>query len=140
MIAAESFTRRLSFCLVLAVSLVAVAHANSQSSQSSPGEKDNDSPLLRLMAEELDFSMKKLTTEDGGRPYYLCYTMTHATSAAVVGSLGAVEQNDFRTRRILDVDVRVGDYVLDNTRQIRGGAGDRFARRTDGRAPGAIAE
>jgi len=129
-VAAEFVARRLMFSLVLALSVAAVGQGKAQS-QVSPGEKDGH-PLLRLMAEELDFSMKKLTTDDGVRPYYLCYTMTHSSSAAVVGSLGAVEQDDFRTRRILDVDVRVGDYVLDNTRQIRGGAGDRFSRRADG--------
>jgi predicted Zn-dependent protease len=93
-----------------------------------------EDPLLRLMGEELDYSIKRLVTEDGTRPYYLCYTITHTVSAGVVASLGAIEQDDLRERRILDVDARVGGYELDNTRQIRGGAGDRFARRFEGLA------
>ena len=133
MTATEIVVRRLAFCLLLALAFPPAAR-----SQSSSPANEKESPLLKFMAEELDFSMKKLTTDDGVRPYYLCYTMTHSSSAAVVGSLGALEQDDARTRRVLDVDVRVGDYVLDNTRQIRGGAGDRFARRADGVAQAPI--
>jgi hypothetical protein len=39
-----------------------------------------------------------------------------------------MEQNDQHRVRVLDVDVRVGDYALDNTHQIRGGADGRFGR------------
>src|SRR5215510_4919786 len=134
MTATESFARRLIFAFCLA--LVVPGSGAAQPESASSIEKDH--PLLRLMAEELAFSMKHLKTDDGVRPYYLCYTMTHTISAAVMGSLGAIEKDDSRTRRILDVDVRVGDYVLDNTRQIRGGAGDRFSRRADGVAQAPI--
>ncbi len=103
------------------------------SAPSLPPEIASD-PLISVMAGELDYSMKRLSTEEGARPYYLAYTITHSVSAAIVGSLGSIEQDDFRSRRLLDVDARVGDYALDNTRQIRGGAADRFGRRFEGTA------
>ena len=93
-------------------------------SAGQPGSAPAEDALIKVMAAELKYSLEHLVTEDGTRPYYLAYTITHTDSAAVAGSLGAVEQNDLRSRRLLDVDVRVGDYALDNTRQIRGGAGD----------------
>lgn len=104
-------------------------------STGQPGSAPTEGALIKVMAEELKHSMEHLVTEDGTRPYYLAYTITRIDSAAVVGSLGALEQDDLRSRRLLDVDVRVGDYALDNTRQIRGGAADgRFGRRFDGSA------
>jgi predicted Zn-dependent protease len=80
-------------------------------------------PLMAAMADELDFSMRYLTTDDGTRPYYLAYTVTDVASVSVRGRLGALLSDDVSRSRLLDVDLRVGDYALDNTHQIRGGAG-----------------
>jgi predicted Zn-dependent protease len=99
-----------------------------------PASAATDDTLLNVMAAELKHSVEHLATDDGTRPYFLAYTITRIDSAALSGRLGALEQDDWRSRRLLDVDVRVGDYALDNTRQIRGGAGDRFGRRFDGSA------
>ncbi len=118
---------------VVTFQIIAATCALAAPADATPNGSVPD-PLLSAMAGELDYSMKHLATEDGTRPYYLAYTVSHTESAAVVGSLGAVEQNDHRTRRLLDVDVRVGGYALDNTRQIRGGAADRYGRRFEGSA------
>jgi TldD protein len=109
----------------------ALASTNGAATDAAEAAKD---PLIQVMAGELEYAMKRLVTEDGTRPYHLSYTITRSVSLAIVASLGALEQDDFRTRRVLDVDVRVGDYALDNTRQIRGGAADRFGRRFEGAA------
>ena len=86
-------------------------------------------PLLNAMAEELDYSMRYLTTGDGARPYFLSYTVTDLRSISVRGRLGAVLINDDTRARLLDVDLRVGDYALDNTHQLRGGSdGGRLGR------------
>src|SRR5262245_46580812 len=98
------------------------------------GSSPPEDPLVAVMAAELKHSMENLVTEDGTRPYYLAYTITHSDSATVDGSLGAVEQDEQRSGRVLDVDVRVGDYALDNTHQIRGGGG-RGGRGFDSSAP-----
>jgi predicted Zn-dependent protease len=92
-------------------------------------------PLLQILGEELDYSVKRLRAEDGTKPYYLSYAVTDISTLSISGSLGALHQDDRDRSRLLDVDLRVGDYELDSTRQIRGGPdGGRF-----GRAPGVSA-
>lgn len=83
------------------------------------------SPLLKVLGEELDYSMQHLATEDKTKPYFLSYTVTDTTSISLMASLGAIFRNYDSHGRELDVDIRVGDYSLDNTHQIRGGAGGR---------------
>ncbi|UCD75639.1 MAG: hypothetical protein JSV91_01735 [Phycisphaerales bacterium] len=82
----------------------------------------DDSPdnLIELMAEELDFSMANLVTEDGTGPYYLAYTITDMVSEGISARLGALYADDTSCQRLLDVDVRVGDYALDSTHKLRG--------------------
>jgi predicted Zn-dependent protease len=77
------------------------------------------------MDEELDYSMAHLATKDGTKPYFLSYTVTDTRSVVIQGSLGAIQSNLEDRERVLDVDVRVGDYALDSTHQIRGRGGER---------------
>jgi len=93
--------------------------------------------LVQLMADELDHSIWNLVNDDGTRPYFLAYTITDVASASIRGQLGAIYTDDTRRRRVLDVDVRVGDYALDSTHQIRGG-GRGFGRRGFGRGANAV--
>jgi TldD protein len=74
-----------------------------------------------LLAEELQYSLDKLAMPDGTKPYYLAYTVTDRQTVNISATLGALERNDTAHRRWLDVDVRVGDYNLDNTHKLRGG-------------------
>ena len=78
------------------------------------------SPVLQAMHAELERSMQKLKTQPVP-PYFLSYeiTETHAsTSRQRSASSPAVSEN---RRRQLDIDMRVGDFMMDNTREIRGG-------------------
>jgi predicted Zn-dependent protease len=93
----------------------------------APAADQTDS-LLGIMAEELDYSMQRLVSE-GTKPYYLAYAITDTESSSIVAQLGALYQDNQNRQRVLDVDVRVGDYKLDNTHEIRGGAGAGFAGR-----------
>jgi predicted Zn-dependent protease len=88
---------------------------------------------MNVLSEELDYSMRHLVTEEKAKPYYLAYTITESSSVSLQASLGALFQDDESGGRHLDVDVRVGDYALDNTHQLRGGAG---AGRLGGNAAG----
>ena len=91
-------------------------------------DQDTSAPVLvELMADELEYSMQHLVNDDGTRPYYLAYAITDVTSHSIVAQLGALYSDDTSHRRMLDVDIRVGDYELDNTHKIRGG-GAGFAR------------
>jgi predicted Zn-dependent protease len=79
------------------------------------------SKLLQLLGEELDHSMKKLAMPDGTKPYFLGYTVYDEQDVSIRATLGALLGDDDRHSRTLNVDVRVGDYDLDNTHKIRGG-------------------
>src|SRR5262249_131692 len=94
--------------------------------------------LLEVLGDELAYSMRHLATEEKTKPYYLSYTVTDSTSASLTASLGAIFQSDTSRARRLDVDVRVGDYSLDNTHQIRGGGASRFGGLGGGAASVAI--
>jgi TldD protein len=83
--------------------------------------KTAEPPLIRILQEELDYAMKNLTMPDGTKPYYLAYTITDRRTASVSATLGALSGDNVNHVRILDVDVRVGDYELDNTHKIREG-------------------
>ena len=101
----------------------------------APAARAGDAPpLIELMSEELDYSMQHLATDDQVRPYYLAYTITDITSDSIRGQLGALYGDDHARRRVLDVDVRVGDYELDSTHQLRGQGAGGFGRRAFGGA------
>jgi hypothetical protein len=78
-------------------------------------------PLLAIMESELQLSMAKLVGPDETRPYFLQYEVTDENEISLAATLGSLTQDYVNHSRILDVDVRCGDYALDSTRQIRGG-------------------
>ncbi len=84
-------------------------------------------PVLAAMQTELDRSLAALKAEPAA-PYFLSYEITESRSVVVFSSFGAlVSSGDYR-RRILDIDLRVGDYSLDNTHPVRGGFSSMGAR------------
>ena len=79
--------------------------------------------------------MTKLAMPDGTKPFYMAYTITDEKSVIIGAELGALMTDDQNHERLLDVDVRVGDYRVDNTHKIRGSGfgfdpSDYFARAT----------
>lgn len=102
-------------CLVLLCSSPALVTAD-QGTATSGG-------LLELLGKELDYSMQNLVMPDGTKPYYLAYTVTDRKTIALGATLGALVRDDARHRRLLDADVRVGNYDVDNTHKLRGEGG-----------------
>jgi predicted Zn-dependent protease len=76
---------------------------------------------MRHLADELTYSMENLVAPDGTKPYYLGYTVYEEHTAFVSATLGAIVRNQEDHGRNLNIDLRVGDYALDNTHQLRGG-------------------
>lgn len=83
-------------------------------------ESKNVNVVLKAMGEELARSMKVLGEKGAPPPYFICYQITDKYRVSVSATLGALGYNNKNRSRLLDVDVRVGDYQLDNTHQIRG--------------------
>ena len=76
-------------------------------------------PLLRILADELRRNMDGLKREPVP-PYFASYSVYDVQSASVRASFGALTGRYENRSRSAVVDVRVGDYALDNTREIRG--------------------
>ena len=77
--------------------------------------------VLEAMQGELERSFKVLA----GQPtpaYFLSYEITEERSTVLQASFGAAGTAATSERRLLDIDLRVGDHALDNTHPIR----DRF--------------
>ncbi len=74
--------------------------------------------VLDAMKAELDRSME-LLGEQEVPPYFLSYEISESRAVSVAAAFGALTSSDERHDRVLDIDLRVGDYSLDNTRPIR---------------------
>jgi PmbA/TldA metallopeptidase C-terminal domain len=78
--------------------------------------------LVRAMHDELTRSMEQLRLDTLPKPYFIAYRVSEAQSVGASARLGAlVGQGDFRGSRILQVEVRVGDYAFDNTNYFGAG-------------------
>jgi predicted Zn-dependent protease len=80
--------------------------------------------VLKAMEEELAHSMKVLGEKGKPAPYFISYRITDNYRVYVSASYGSLSSSSENRSRLLNVDVRVGDYKLDNTHPIRG---DRFS-------------
>jgi TldD protein len=83
---------------------------------------DGNAPVpagLAALQAELQRGMTQLKAKGNPAPYYLAYEVHDRTEVVVSASYGALVQSSSRRSRILDTDVRVGDYRLDSTHAIR---------------------
>ena len=78
-----------------------------------------ESSVLKAMKEELDRSMEVLG-EQPVPPYFLSYEITETKGISAGAQFGALVFSNSSRQRMLDIDLRVGDYGLDNTRPLRG--------------------
>lgn len=106
------------FCVALVVASTGATRAQDTVS----------SPVLQAMKAELSRSLQTLKTQPTP-PYFLSYEITEVHSVTVAGFFGTITRSNENRRRLLDVDVRVGDYTLDNTHPLRGGFPFGFADR-----------
>lgn len=80
-----------------------------------------DDVIFRALKDEMDRSMKQLKIKGHEAPYFLSYTVKDKDVVRIAGSFGAIDSKNVDRDRDLNVDVRVGDYDLDNTRFSDGG-------------------
>jgi len=74
-----------------------------------------DDVVLKAMRDEMARSMQELQLENLGKPYFVSYRVTESESASVAASFGALNHSNNNRSRMLAVEVRVGDYTLDNS-------------------------
>jgi TldD protein len=85
------------------------------------------SALVNILQTELQRNFKVLNKERTPA-YFIGYTVHEERSARISASFGALERSDESRGRFATVEVRVGDYALDNTHPIRGDAGGNSPR------------
>jgi TldD protein len=86
-------------------------------------QKPSPSPVPQALELEMARAFQLLKQKGNPSPYFLSYSVRENESVDMEASLGALRNSDTDHSRLLDVDVRVGDYSLDSTHQIRGQRG-----------------
>jgi predicted Zn-dependent protease len=76
-------------------------------------------PGLAALEAELQRGMHDLAAKGKPPPYFIGYEVSDRNETTVMASYGALVQSTTRRARILDADVRVGDYQLDSSHAIR---------------------
>ncbi|MGD8534484.1 MAG: metallopeptidase TldD-related protein [Candidatus Aminicenantes bacterium] len=111
----KEIVRTCAVCILLALSCCLL----TQVVLPQPAEK---SVVLKAMEEELQRSMKGLSDKGNPPPYFISYHITESIRLLIAASYGAIRVSSDNHSRVLDVEVRVGDYQFDNTHRLR----DRF--------------
>lgn len=78
------------------------------------------SPVLKAMHAEMDRSMQKLKAQPVPA-YFLSYEIVDTHSFFIASEFGKLTVSNENHHRQLGIDLRVGDYTMDNTREVRGG-------------------
>jgi TldD protein len=91
--------------------------------QTSAAQRTASSPVLQALEEEMKRAMTVLGKQGNPGPYFMGYEVNETATVDIQSSQGALQSSDRDKMRVLDVEVRVGDYDFDNTHQIRGGNG-----------------
>ncbi|MBV9573677.1 MAG: peptidase U62 [Acidobacteriales bacterium] len=74
--------------------------------------------VLTAMQQELQRSFNNLK-KTPVPPYFLSYQLTDNRGIQISASFGALTASVDQTTRLLDIDLRVGDYSMDNTHPVR---------------------
>lgn len=91
--------------------------------------QQSDDNAMRAMKDELSRSMSQLQLQQMDKPYFLAYRMEDIAEKDISATLGSLTTSSGLAirRRVLGVELRVGDYALDNSnffsmQRLRGGA------------------
>jgi len=74
-----------------------------------------DDIVTKAMHDEMARSMKELQLENLEKPYFIAYRVIDSENTRVAASFGALTHSNTNHSRMLNVEVRVGDYKLDNS-------------------------
>ncbi len=77
-------------------------------------------PVMRAMTDELQRSVSELRFKDLDKPYFIQYVVLDQERYRVSATFGALTTSDVSKGRILQVQVRVGDYDFDNSEFVTG--------------------
>jgi hypothetical protein len=108
--------RPLKNATILLLFLAALAQPGmAQVRSAQPGEADL---TLKAMRDEMERSRERLQLGNFERPFYLEYRLLDVDVKAVTASFGALVSSSTNRNRLMAVDARVGDYMLDSSNFI----------------------
>jgi TldD protein len=82
--------------------------------RATPKEANAESVMLKAMLSEMERAKAGLAGEKLP-PYFIGYEVIERDGLSIRGNLGALEESKRDNYRFINVDLRVGDYKLDNT-------------------------
>lgn len=86
---------------------------------SAPIQGAADTRAFSILQSELQRNFQVLSKQETPA-YFMSYTLHDTRTANLSASVGALQRSDEFRSRFATVEVRVGDYFLDNTHPIRG--------------------
>jgi predicted Zn-dependent protease len=78
------------------------------------------SPLIKVLSEELDRNFTYLKQNGQPPPYFMGYEVAENDQDVIVASEGSIDQQNHAHSRYLDVTIRVGSPAFDNYRVSQG--------------------
>jgi predicted Zn-dependent protease len=85
-------------------------------------QRPPETPVLGILQSELRRNFEVLR-QQATPAYFIGYSVHDVRTAQIIASMGALDRSDDSRTRLATIDVRVGDYTLDNTHPIRGEGG-----------------
>jgi predicted Zn-dependent protease len=77
-----------------------------------------DDVPMRAMKDEMARSIAELQLQKMDKPYFLAYRMDEINQTSVSAMLGSLTEEQPMRTRLIGVEVRVGDYALDNSNYV----------------------
>src|SRR5262249_18968109 len=105
------------------LALLALLAGVSILTHSAFAQKSIPSPVTQALEQEMKRAFALLQQKGSPPPFFISYSVRESESIDIETSLGALRSSQKDHSRLLDIDVRVGDYNLDNTHQLRGQRG-----------------
>src|SRR4051812_41550339 len=105
------------------VALVALCLSAALLTHTVLAQRPTASPVSQALELEMGRAFQMLKQKGNPAPYFISYSVRENESVDIEASLGALRGSQKDHSRLLDIDVRVGNYDLDNTHQIRGQRG-----------------
>jgi predicted Zn-dependent protease len=90
--------------------------------------------LMRAMKDELARSMEELKLDGKEGPYYLSYLVKDSYQLRINADSGAIIANPENHSRMLSINLRVGDYNLDNSNFLSLGSASQLSQLLSGNA------
>lgn len=93
--------------------------ATSASTKAAPVASVQNNLLLDALSAELMRSYNKLKGSGSSPLYFLCYRIYDSDVLRLRASYGAIERDDQDSKRLADVEARVGNMQMDSSHKLR---------------------